>query len=143
MPRQPQEPVLFTLDEADRLIPKIRQMLYSLRAHRDRIVKWEEKKAVEELSWLQEDGTVSPKAQREVARLEALQQKEAVLFEKGLKEFHATGAELKDLNEGLVDFYTRRGDEVVYLCWKDGEDQILYWHDFSSGAAGRRPIAEL
>jgi hypothetical protein len=39
-----------------------------------------------------------------------------------------------------VDFYGRRDGEVVYLCWRDGEDRVAHWHTLGSGFAGRRPL---
>lgn len=60
-----------------------------------------------------------------------------------LDELRFLGAEVKDLDQGLLDFRTKRGSEVVLLCWKLGEGRIGYWHDLRSGFAGRRPIAEL
>ena len=136
------DPRWFTLEEANRLLPQVRQTVLSLRGHRDRLQELERMKAVEELAWLREDGTVSPKAQETLARLDEQQRGEALLFEKELQQLHETGVELKDLEEGLVDFFARRGTEQVYLCWKDGEDRIRYWHDLLSGFSGRRPIEE-
>ena len=52
----------------------------------------------------------------------------------------ATGAVLKDLDQGLIDFPALRDGRDVYLCWKFGEDQIRYWHDLDSGFAGRQPL---
>jgi len=52
----------------------------------------------------------------------------------------ATGAVLKDLDLGLIDFPAQRNGREVYLCWKFGEDQIRYWHDLDSGFAGRQPL---
>jgi len=51
-----------------------------------------------------------------------------------------TGAIVKDLEQGLVDFPSRRGDQVLFLCWRLGEEKIGYWHDLNSGAAGRKPL---
>jgi hypothetical protein len=52
------------------------------------------------------------------------------------------GVLLKDADKGLCDFpYLRRG-RVVYLCWQLGEDQIQYWHDIETGFAGREPLDE-
>jgi hypothetical protein len=28
----------------------------------------------------------------------------------------------------------------VLLCWKLGEDEILYWHGADEGFAGRKPL---
>lgn len=134
---------MLTPEEANRLLPRVREWLALLRSRRVRVQELEQKKAVEQLAWLQKDGTVSSKAQQEVARLEAEQQREARLFERELREMVAAGAALKDLEEGLVDFLTERADEVVFLCWKEGEEQIGYWHDQASGFPGRRPIREL
>jgi hypothetical protein len=52
------------------------------------------------------------------------------------------GAEVKDLDEGLIDFPALRGGETVLLCWKLGEDEIAFWHRVEDGFAGRRPIEE-
>lgn len=52
----------------------------------------------------------------------------------------ATGAEIKDLGTGLLDFRAVRGDHAVYLCWKYGEETIRFWHEIEAGFAGRQPI---
>lgn len=53
-----------------------------------------------------------------------------------------TGAQIKDLSAGLLDFSARRNDHEVLLCWKHGEQEILFWHEIDAGFAGRRPIAD-
>lgn len=50
------------------------------------------------------------------------------------------GIELKDPEIGLVDFYSERDGEVVYLCYKLGEPDLEFWHDLQTGFAGRRPL---
>ena len=50
------------------------------------------------------------------------------------------GAEVKDLDEGLIDFPALRRGETVLLCWRLGEDEIRYWHGLEDGFAGRRPL---
>ena len=57
-----------------------------------------------------------------------------------VKEIEATGAVVKEINLGLVDFPAVRDGKVVYLCWQYGEPQILYWHDLDAGFAGRQPL---
>ncbi len=136
-------PKFFTLEEANQLIPHVQKILGELRAHREKIQKVDQQKAVEELCWLQEDGTVSPKAKKQVGHFQEALEQEVKIFEQQMEELAAIGVELKDLDDGLVDFYAVRGDKLVYLCWKEGEDQIRYWHDLESGFAGRRPVEEL
>jgi hypothetical protein len=50
------------------------------------------------------------------------------------------GAQVKDLELGLVDFPAEREGETVLLCWRVGEDEIAYWHGLEEGFAGRRPL---
>ena len=51
-----------------------------------------------------------------------------------------TGAMIKDINTGLLDFSALRDDHEVYLCWKNGERDIAFWHEIDAGFAGRQPI---
>ena len=50
------------------------------------------------------------------------------------------GAQVKDLDSGLVDFPALRRGETVLLCWQLGEDEIAWWHHVDDGFAGRRPL---
>jgi hypothetical protein len=56
-------------------------------------------------------------------------------------EIHDLGVELKDHAIGLIDFPSMRGDRVVLLCWKLGENfEIEWWHETDGGFAGRQPL---
>jgi hypothetical protein len=59
-----------------------------------------------------------------------------------VKALDDAGCLVKDIDEGIVDWYANRGNRDVLLCWKLGEKQVTYWHDLDSGFAGRRPISE-
>jgi hypothetical protein len=60
-----------------------------------------------------------------------------------LREVAELGVEVKDMDSGLIDFRTLRGDEEVYLCWRLGEgDRIAYWHTLEGGFLARRPLIE-
>ena len=52
------------------------------------------------------------------------------------------GVLLKDADKGLCDFPYRRHGRVVYLCWQLGENRIEYWHDIETGFGGREPLDE-
>jgi hypothetical protein len=76
-------------------------------------------------------------AKRKSAREKAIQRaKDAVA------EIDATGVQVKDLDVGLLDFPCKVEGEIVLLCWKLGETKISFWHDTTSGFAGRKPIDE-
>jgi hypothetical protein len=51
-----------------------------------------------------------------------------------------TGAQIKDINTGLLDFSALREGREVYLCWQYGEHDIAFWHEVEDGYAGRQPI---
>jgi hypothetical protein len=55
-------------------------------------------------------------------------------------EIAAHGAQVKDLDSGLIDFPALRDGETVLLCWQLGEDEIGWWHGVDDGFAGRRPL---
>ncbi len=50
------------------------------------------------------------------------------------------GCEIKDIDQGLVDFRTERDGREIYLCWKLGEPDVSWWHELETGFAGRRPL---
>ena len=55
-------------------------------------------------------------------------------------EINELGAQVKDFDEGLIDFPASRRGETVLLCWKLGEDEIRYWHTVEDGFAGRQEL---
>jgi len=51
-----------------------------------------------------------------------------------------TGVMIKSIDQGLLDFPSKRFDDDVWLCWKYGETEIKFWHEKDSGFMGRKPI---
>jgi hypothetical protein len=62
-------------------------------------------------------------------------------LDQNVRQILATGALLKDVNMGLVDFPAWLDDREVYLCWKYGEEDIQFWHEVDGGFSGRRPLS--
>ncbi len=61
-----------------------------------------------------------------------------------LERFASHGVHVKSLDEGLIDFpCIRNSGEEVYLCYKLGEADILFWHPVDSGFAGRKSTTQL
>lgn len=60
-----------------------------------------------------------------------------------IRSVHKLGCLVKDIERGLVDFYFDMDGELVFLCWRYGEEKIRYWHSLNSGFSGRRPITDL
>lgn len=57
-----------------------------------------------------------------------------------VEKIEETGCIIKSLEQGLVDFPSMMRDEEVFLCWKLGEERILYWHGRGEGFSGRKPL---
>jgi hypothetical protein len=48
---------------------------------------------------------------------------------------------LRDAESGLIDFHARGSDGVVYfLCWRDGDSDLGWWHLPEEGFPGRKPL---
>ena len=61
-------------------------------------------------------------------------------FYESVEMLENTGVVVKSIEQGLLDFPSKRFDEEVWLCWKYGETEIKFWHEKESGFMGRKPI---
>ena len=62
-------------------------------------------------------------------------------FYQSIEDLESLGVVLKGLEQGLLDFPAKRFDEEIWLCWKEGETKIKFWHEKDSGFMGREPIS--
>lgn len=62
-------------------------------------------------------------------------------FYQAVEDLENTGVVLKSLEEGLLDFPSMRFNEEVWLCWKEGETEIKFWHEKDVGFMGRKPLS--
>jgi hypothetical protein len=128
---------LFTLEEAEALLPKARDELLAMQACKREIDVLRE--ALVDVAGratgnghVKDEDSVAEKRRRAEALVEQLNERLARLNEWGI--------ELKGLDEGLLDFPSEREGRVVYLCWKLGEERIAWWHEIDVGFAGRQPL---
>ena len=61
----------------------------------------------------------------------------------GIEQLAEWEIELKDLGTGLVDFPALREGRTVYLCWQLGEPEVAFWHETTTGFAGRQPLDDI
>ena len=50
------------------------------------------------------------------------------------------GCQLKSVELGLVDFPAVINGQEVLLCWRLGEPEVMYYHSWQDGFAGRRRL---
>lgn len=130
----------FTPEEAnaelEHVRPLVEEMVERRRAH---VAAIEEQEALE--ARIKGNGGGIPPAV--LADATAAVEREARSLARTVDEIAEHGAEVKDVDEGLIDFPALHRGQTVLLCWKLGEDQIRYWHSIEEGFAGRRPVEEL
>ena len=126
----------FTMESAQKQLPKIRKSLMKLQNL---------KKAIDAILSVKIDP-------REVGHEEFIEtntklskeyHKLSYEFYKELENLEKGGCLLKDLEQGLVDFYCKFEGRDIFLCWRLGEDRIKAWHEIDIGFRGRKPIIDL
>ncbi len=122
---------MFTLDEARRALPLVRRIAADLQTVVNHLTKLPGGTSLlygasplEDLP----DG-IQSRAGDLQSRIESL-----------AGELTEIGVELKGFQPVLVDFPTWRDEEVVYLCWAEGESDIGFWHSVSEGFKSRQPL---
>jgi hypothetical protein len=128
----------FTHAEAERLVKRVRTLIEQLqKLHNDWIATEGEMDHICRNIVLN-GGMIPPRQRLADLKLQhgrLIEQTKAVL-----EQIQAFGCEVKDLEKGLVDFPTFYRGEMVYLCWRLGEERIAYWHTPQDGFRGRRLI---
>lgn len=123
---------LFTVEEANNLLPSVREILKQIRHSRRRLATYRDEAKLAADNAEQGGGGVAGGLQ--YANF-------LTTFTSELAELEALGVQLKDFDRGLIDFPSLRDGRVVLLCWQLGEgDRVEWWHDVDAGFAGRTPL---
>lgn len=123
---------IFTLAEAQSLLPRLRALLTEIGE------EWEHvRKLNPEVQKARDNAQFDGYSKSGVEYVEAVSHLMFLIHQ--IKDM---GVLLKDADKGLCDFPYLRNGRVVYLCWQLGEDQIQFWHDIETGFAGREPLDE-
>ena len=120
----------FTLQEANKALNIIRPLMDEVQVIRQKILENQPEAwpAIEKSAGNGGNRALSNLVQ-DFEKLDAL-----------VHQIQDTGAQIKDINTGLLDFSALKNGREVYLCWQHGEDDIQYWHEIEAGFAGRQPI---
>jgi hypothetical protein len=127
---QPAFTRLFSVEEANALLPTLQGLLKEVYVHRDAV----RKKATDLEPILAAHRTNGGgKAGSEYGV-------EAYRLYRAIGRIQDLGVVLKDLDMGLLDFPHERDGRVVFLCWHPPEERVGFWHDIDAGYAGRQPL---
>ena len=129
---------MFTLSEAQTLLPVVESLLRRAQVASARAGELElEMQQLSHRIFLSGGMHVDVS----VASRRRAEQDKALQETKGsLAEIEEIGVQLKDLEQGLLDFPCVVDGKTVLLCWKLGEKEIGYWHSPDDGFAGRKPL---
>ncbi|TMD03685.1 MAG: DUF2203 family protein [Chloroflexi bacterium] len=117
---------LYSVDEANALLPQVQPVLERIRQTEAVIAKDSGLAAVREKASQNGGGTPTVKT------LAASRQ-----LQKDLAQIAEWGIILRDPSIGLIDFLHERKGKTVCLCWKLGEPRVEWWHPIETGIAGR------
>jgi len=129
-------PRQFTREEADELLPRLTELLVDMRERRAEYNRFAAQAA--ELSEKMRGNGQLAQSDLKTAQ-EGLERAVAALNSLG-EQMNELGCELKDIDQGLIDFRTEMDGREVYLCWKLGEERVEWWHELHTGFAGRQPL---
>ena len=127
-------PHLFSLEEANALIPKLELIMERMQRRGIEL-----RVAIEALA---REGSV-PMQDIEVSELLKRRPELGGLvqeLEELIGEIEQFGGQFKGLELGLVDFPSEIDGQIGLLCWQYGEKEITHWHPLETGFDGRQPL---
>jgi hypothetical protein len=124
---------LFSLDEANALVPTLTEAFAAIRAERESIEAL--LPDIRRAAARRREGGGSLMGPRYVEALERISAQ--------VERVSALGVLVKDVDQGLCDFPCQSGDRLVLLCWQYPEPDVAWWHSVDEGFRGRRPLDEL
>jgi hypothetical protein len=118
---------LFTVEEANTMLPELRGTLEAMREARAVVMRNAERVR----------GSVAGNG----GGRESSEYSDALaLLKRETERLSAASILLRDIEMGLIDFPSERDGRPMFLCWKLGEDEVGFWHPIDTGIAGRRPL---
>jgi len=129
-------PRLFTIQEASRVLPTIEPLIEEMTTA-FAAIRREIEAAASEAGLPSNDPRLSERVEaRGVAPPLVARVNELIAL------VHEQGCLVNGPEMGLVDFPAIFGSEIVFLCWKQGEDAIGHYHRIPDGFEGRRPLLD-
>lgn len=122
----------FSIVQANEILPTVIKKFEFVSAKKNELVKIEQQLQISlsDTSNFEEYVTIKRQLNTAVTK-----------FYQALEDLENTGVVVKSIEEGLLDFPSKRFDEEIWLCWKYGEKEIKFWHEKDSGFQGRKPIS--
>ena len=127
----------FTPEEANRALAEVRPLAERMVQARRSLAAAARRQRRLVMRIAGNGGDLSPGEVRDAA---ADVEREVASIAECVAALEEAGVQVKDMDEGLVDFPARHGSRDVLLCWKVGEPEVAHWHGLDEGFAGRKPL---
>ena len=137
MPKETHFARLFTLEEAQTLLPELEPLVAEMKSAFEKIRA--EIEVASDAAGLPANNPLLARHLEERGIAPPLVDRVNDL----IGRIHAKGCVVNGPEAGLVDFPALLDSEIVFLCWKHGEAGIGHWHRIPDGFAGRRPLLDI
>jgi hypothetical protein len=128
----------FSVEEANKALPLIKAIVEDI-VRQNRLVDTLQQRLTRVLKERRRpsDDLYSEELTQSQLELEAEEERLRTYTE----ELEGLGVELKG-DDGLCDFRSLMDGREVYLCWRLGEPEVMYWHELGAGFAGRQSLTD-
>jgi len=133
-------PRLWTVAEASARLAELEELLPRLHGWANRLAQVHEERERLTSFWGAEADAEDQPDHELKERLDAEWRNLGRRLDEAVGSLRAEGIEVKDLGNGIVDFYAMHEGQLVFLCWQRGEPTIDFYHTLTGGFRGRRPI---
>lgn len=135
------KPRVFTLEEAGALLPELQRRLSDLFNKRQTYLQKHDMLFMQELLNHAERSS-APSTSDPLELEKEIQELETAIgaLENDVREIHALGCIIRDLETGRIDFLGKKDDEMIYYCWKWGDKDIHYYYPVGGKFSERRSL---
>ena len=122
----------FSISDANKILPSVIKKFNYSKMLKNEIIKMEKQMSLD---------LTSKTSMKDYIILKQKLNAKVTEFYQSIEDLESIGVVLKGLEQGLLDFPAKRFDDEIWLCWKEGETEIKFWHEKDSGFMGRKPIS--
>ncbi len=121
---------VFTLQEARDLLVRIKEIVADINSRKEELMDIYPR--IED----EEDDLERMYYQTRAREIESLIKRDFLRIEE-------MGGVVKGVDPILIDFLSYYGGRYIWLCWREDEETIMFWHELNDGFTGRKPVNQL
>ncbi len=135
---------IIAIDEANRMLPLLRQIVEDVMVHWERIIQ---KRT--ELEFLEKGGESAGRVSDPEQRQNSIQHLKFDLnrlidkINGYIREVEELGCFIEEFKRGIVNFPSLYNGRKIFLCWKPGEATVSHWHELDETFNERVPIRDV